>query len=264
MHESCCFGDKPFPLKAAHFYWSSRSCDAFLFGKRLFSRIVNCPPARNRIFIHLYCTGTADDKKCDAAAYLFRTAISRQSAIDKTTFEKSFDRQCTFVGPSFPWVWANQAKGDVVWLSDLASSGKEAVDTEDEGDDGEEQAAPEDAVRVVSPGLNGSTSAAATGYTAMRRCELTIQPTTRFSEPEILMPVVFARPDFETAIKAAGRQHPCNVHVYVCANDAVVKSCKLACEKAHEEVFLREHRKTGVLSQAMDLQQFILTYERFG
>merc|ERR1712054_525891 len=126
--EKLCAGT---PLKEAHFYWMSRNADEFLFGKRLFSRIANCSRMRNKIFVHLHCTAKLDDKDCDAAAYLFRTAVARQSKLDKQAFDKAFVSQRTFAGPSLPWVWANHAKGDVIWLSDLTNATQSEANVDD-------------------------------------------------------------------------------------------------------------------------------------
>merc|ERR1719409_1003351 len=64
-------------LKSAHFFWLTRSMDEFLFGRRHFAKIASNPRIRERVHLHLHCTGQEPGK--DAAAYMFRQAIRLQS-----------------------------------------------------------------------------------------------------------------------------------------------------------------------------------------
>merc|ERR1712232_248224 len=79
--------DEKTHIKGAHFFWCARSADEFFFGSSHFARIVANSRARERIFLHLHCTGQATAG--DAAAYLFREAVRRQSKVDLETFKAS-------------------------------------------------------------------------------------------------------------------------------------------------------------------------------
>jgi len=163
-------------------------------------------------------------------------------------------------------VWANHAKGDVLWLSDLTNAPASDEPDDDEADDEEDTS--KEQVSVLCPGMFQATPFADGGYQMMFPGPMMPSPPARSpsDDPEILMPVVFGRPDFEKEIKAIGNHyhHLYDINVYVCANDLVVKACKDACKKAREDAFVRQYREQGIIAQATPTQEFRLTYERFG
>eukprot|EP00929_Paragymnodinium_shiwhaense_P096308 TRINITY_DN5786_c0_g1_i5.p1 TRINITY_DN5786_c0_g1~~TRINITY_DN5786_c0_g1_i5.p1 ORF type:complete len:894 (-),score=113.88 TRINITY_DN5786_c0_g1_i5:291-2972(-) len=112
-------------LKAAHFFWLTRSMDELLFGRRHFAKIAACPRLRECIHLHLHCTGCEPDG--DAAAYLFRQAIRLQSGRDRDTFKEALGDGLAAAKPdvSLPWCWLHGGKQDVLWLSGLADESPE-------------------------------------------------------------------------------------------------------------------------------------------
>eukprot|EP00929_Paragymnodinium_shiwhaense_P106324 TRINITY_DN7161_c0_g1_i2.p1 TRINITY_DN7161_c0_g1~~TRINITY_DN7161_c0_g1_i2.p1 ORF type:complete len:993 (+),score=120.07 TRINITY_DN7161_c0_g1_i2:68-2980(+) len=113
-------GARPVSLKAAHFFWLTRSLDEFLFGRRHFERIASCPRLRERIHLHLHCTARVPEN--DAAAYIFREAIRIQSRRDRDVFAKARvqGRAEWHSDISLPWCWMHGGGQDVLWLNGLA------------------------------------------------------------------------------------------------------------------------------------------------
>jgi len=111
------------PLKEAHFFWMTRSVDEFLFGRKHFTRIAQSDRLRQKVHLHLHTTAREADG--DAAAYLFRQAVKRQSKIDKAAFRGEFDAQRVLTAPELPWCWVDRSELDVMWLSDLTTASRD-------------------------------------------------------------------------------------------------------------------------------------------
>merc|ERR1712048_425021 len=114
------------PLKEAHFFWMTRSMDEFLFGRKYFSKILQLPQLRDRVFLHLHMTGSPPEK--DPSAYLFREALKRQSEIDRRVFQgmlnKANGENTVYLlsGAQLPWCWVDGTKQDVLWASHLVEN----------------------------------------------------------------------------------------------------------------------------------------------
>jgi NAD(P)H-flavin reductase len=108
------------PLEEAHFFWMTRSVDEFLFGRKHMARIVQSPRLRQKVHLHLHTT--AREPEGNAAAYLFRQAVKRQSTVDKVAFKEELDARRLLTAPQLPWCWVNRSELDVMWLSDLATT----------------------------------------------------------------------------------------------------------------------------------------------
>jgi len=118
------------PLKAAHFFWMTRSCEEFLIGKRLFMKIADNPLLQGKLFLHLHVT--QKDQTNDGAAFLFREALRRQSVVDRQSFARVHkhlepDNAISSV-IDVPHAWVHGAKNDVIWLSYLLQHAAPAED----------------------------------------------------------------------------------------------------------------------------------------
>ncbi|CAK0885818.1 unnamed protein product [Prorocentrum cordatum] len=128
--------ERALPLKEAHFFWMTRSVDEFLFGRKHFTRIAQSDRLRQKVHLHLHTT--AREAEGDAAAYLFRQAVKRQSRADRAAFREEFDAQRVLTAPQLPWCWVNRSELDVLWLSDLTTA------SHDEGEAGAPEPAAEE------------------------------------------------------------------------------------------------------------------------
>jgi len=222
-------------MEEAHLYWLTRSVDEFLFGKKHFTKIVASSSLRQRLHLHLHTT--AAEPNGNAAGFLFREAVRRQSAIDRKAFEEYFETQQHIVAPQMPWCWAAGVKQDVLWLSHLTQGAEVPVRREADG--------WVDGFSSETPAEVAHQSGEADSTTSRDR--------------EVLLPVAFGRPDFEVELRAIGAHWPTrNVNVFVCGNPALVKSLKKTCANCNEEA-VRRAKVTGTRPQL-----FEVAYERFG
>jgi hypothetical protein len=108
-------------LKEAHFFWMTRSVDEFLFGRKHMTRISMSPSLRKRVYLHLHVTAKEPDG--DAASFLFRQCVKRQSQIDRKLFHERHSPDAPlYVAPELPWCWVHNSKLDVMWLSHLTNA----------------------------------------------------------------------------------------------------------------------------------------------
>ncbi|CAK0806450.1 unnamed protein product, partial [Prorocentrum cordatum] len=284
--------ERALPLKEAHFFWMTRSVDEFLFGRKHFTRIAQSDRLRQKVHLHLHTT--AREAEGDAAAYLFRQAVKRQSRADRAAFREEFDAQRVLTAPQLPWCWVNRSELDVLWLSDLTTA------SHDEGEAGAPEPAAEDWAGRRGGGIGAVTSGehtveerppdampsarspgrsapppleasprADSQQTALRSAaslgrlggaDSAASPGGGAAPAEPLVPVAFGRPDFEAELRAIGRHWGCQekVHIYVCGNDAIVKGLRGTAEVLNAEA--RANAKKALPSS----QKFVVTYERFG
>mmetsp|Transcript_69337 Transcript_69337/g.151399 ORF Transcript_69337/g.151399 Transcript_69337/m.151399 type:complete len:1049 (+) Transcript_69337:114-3260(+) len=267
------------PLKEAHFFWMTRSADELLFGRRQFTRIVTDPTLRGKVYLHLHIT--QKDIHADAASYLFREIVRRQSVIDRSAFLQAWKSLPEFAevsrGLQFPSCWSVGVDQDVLWTSSLV----ESVGLEEGRVDNELAEAYTDhwasgirALRANSTnsaetrksqtrGLfapTRSTSMAADSSidsSALTPRESVSIPIERARGVITSLPIIFGRPNFQKELRAIGKANPNqNVHVYACGNDALVQSLKSCC--SHCSLSAKASK------QGPNTQDFVLHYERFG
>eukprot|EP00927_Polykrikos_kofoidii_P053152 TRINITY_DN4737_c0_g1_i8.p1 TRINITY_DN4737_c0_g1~~TRINITY_DN4737_c0_g1_i8.p1 ORF type:complete len:816 (+),score=96.17 TRINITY_DN4737_c0_g1_i8:66-2513(+) len=222
-------------LREAHFFWTSRSAEEFLFGKTTFTHILRERNLETKIFIHLHVTHKEGPK--DGAAFIFRESLRRQSKIDRESFKKSHQETDGLdVSPETPWCWANGGENDILWANALIWHKSE-----------EGKALKKLRTFEISEELQQCTSS----FSSCLSDE---------SRVESYMPVMLGRPDFDREILAIGRRNQdCDVHAYVCANDLVVKSVREACEKGN----VREKNRAEKDRRPVG-QNYCLHFERFG
>jgi len=275
-----CFEDNPknIPLKEAHFFWMTRSADELLFGRAYFSAICSNQELRDRVFLHLHLTTPLPEK--NAAAFLFRESIKRQSKVDQKAFMDSEKKVKSIGGQQMPWCWVNGAMQDVIWLSSLIPNLDEAVEeqlrSKHQGHwtHGVMSTTFNANLRRMVTKVGGRSSQFSAGSgdgpvstnsnPTVPKPESHISSTTIASrinqhEEDYLLPVVFGRPDFVREIRAIGQaQEGNNVHVYICGNETIVRGIKDACAvcNMHAAEDAKELRKKR--------QKYFVHYERFG
>eukprot|EP00930_Biecheleria_cincta_P078304 TRINITY_DN6572_c0_g1_i11.p1 TRINITY_DN6572_c0_g1~~TRINITY_DN6572_c0_g1_i11.p1 ORF type:complete len:938 (+),score=171.60 TRINITY_DN6572_c0_g1_i11:135-2948(+) len=238
------------PLVEAHFYWSTRSADEFLFGRRLFAKIAETPHLRDRIFLHLHVTSKAPDK--DPAAYLFREALRRQNKVDFEAFSKAFkdsDHLDTHQLPlQLPWAWINGSKQDALWVRHVLVAPEEIEE--------KHQHTRWIQKRSSQPGET-------VGAVSIPLRDVQGQFDKQVSEDitqviKTMMPLVFGRPDMAQEIYAIGQSRPgVDVDVYACGNAALVDDLHQVVGLCNQNA--RDHALTGVKPQ-----KFRFHFERFG
>jgi len=265
------------PLKEAHFYWSTRGVDEFLFGRDLFSKIVQSPHLRDRVFLHLHTTCTAPDK--DPACYVFREAIKKQSAVDREAFKQSFEKVIEkgtgFTGPQLPWCWVDGSKQDVLWLSHLVKSLNEVYEKDVEsafekthwgshflGNVGMRNAqtlADLGTVLGTKPKNKGTASKTLADRTSAFGASAEQEVMSVADEAKLMLPVVFGRPDFGTEVRSIGKSRPnYDVDIYICGNDAIVKNLQ------ETVVVCNQHAERDFAERGGRQQYYTVHYERFG
>jgi hypothetical protein len=274
-----------FPLKEAHFYWLTRSVDEFLFGRELFSQIIEHEHLRDKVFLHLHCTQKPPDK--DASAFMFREALKRQSKFDRSAFNNVFKEvnkrgAQLLTGPQLPWAWVDGNMQDVIWLSHLVRREEhhETEIAEHHQNDSENHWSSGLLVRKAAKTLDelascmsnlskmpaqmrDGSSSQPTNPTKLSAKALTtsygLEAGTYDEEAKLMIPVVMGRPDFATEIRNIGKSRPeYDVDVYICGNDMIVKNIQevvAVCE---------DHNKRDVAKDGVPLQKYNVHYERFG
>ncbi|CAK0793053.1 unnamed protein product [Prorocentrum cordatum] len=242
-------------MKEAHFFWMTRSMDEFLFGRKHLTRIAQCHRLRQKIHLHLHMT--AREPEGDAAAFLFRQAVKRQSRLDQAAFREEFDAHRVLMAPQLPWCWVNRSELDVMWLSDLTTASGDARDAALErlqpapGSPRGPAAAPaQHASTAAGPGqrhARGERRPAPPAPPLTSALQGHTDPAPRGRAPgqasgaegeAPLVPIAFGRPDFETELRAIGRHWNCQ---------ALNAEARGNAEKASPSA-----------------QKFVVTYERFG
>eukprot|EP00927_Polykrikos_kofoidii_P050015 TRINITY_DN4397_c0_g1_i1.p1 TRINITY_DN4397_c0_g1~~TRINITY_DN4397_c0_g1_i1.p1 ORF type:complete len:854 (+),score=90.71 TRINITY_DN4397_c0_g1_i1:83-2644(+) len=228
-------------LKVAHFFWSSRSVDEFLFAKTMFTKCLNNRDLSAKICFHLHVTHKEDGQ--DAAAYLFRETIRRQSKIDLATFKKSIEmnhgdvesgqnRDLEF-GPRTPWCWMNGAKNDILWADSLLWHEGETEST----------------TSIINFREKSGDTSGTEQFDNGILCRL-----------DCYMPIMFGRPDFKQEIVAIGKANTdCDVHTYVCGNDLVVKSVEEACQEGNTVESIAAESEGRAIRRG-----YFTHFERFG
>jgi len=257
-------GSSSMPLQVAHFYWMARSSDEFLFGRRHFSRIAASSELQKKVFVHLHVT--AKDSQDNAMPYLFREAVRRQSTLDRTAF-KSLKNPAACIGTQFPWCWFSGAMQDVMWLSGLATMA--AGDSEERDVEAGGRSSSRTRTSVMAPGWAVELSDAESGAGSDRLDE----PATSVNTPlpdlqpanllanDVLLPIVFGRPDFNKEFRAIGHLRPCDdVNVYVCGSHALVESLQQVCSTCNKEA--RDESQEGDVDRLA--QKYKVRFERFG
>jgi len=256
------------PLKEAHFFWMTRSMDEFLFGRKYFSKILQLPQLRDRVFLHLHMTGQPAEK--DPAAFVFREALRRQSEIDRAAFQSMFntvDGENTvqlLSGAQLPWCWINGTKQDVLWASQLIENVGYGDDTAQHG--GDSQRRHDLLTRSFSTvytrdAQKGYSESKSSGSESLSSSESFDEEAPRSLKDGVnwMVPIVFGRPDFATEIRAIGKARPgMNVEVYVCGNDAVVKNLQEVC------IVCNKHAENDQNNNGAPKQHYKVHFERFG
>lgn len=125
-------GDGTDHFEEAHFFWTTRSADEFLFGRRHFTQIVAEPRLRDKVFLHLHLT--LHEPPNDAPAFVFREAVRRQSNIDREIFADAASdltaKDVTRSGCQGPHFWVRKVrKHDVFWVSSLVDQAESGANT---------------------------------------------------------------------------------------------------------------------------------------
>jgi ferredoxin-NADP reductase len=250
--------DRRSPLKEAHFFWSSRSADEFLFAQKHFTRIAETPHLRARIFLHLHITSATPEG--DPSAYLFRESVRRQSLVDRQAFHEVVDSAQTVdtskAPVQLPWPWMNGSHQDVMWVGHLIDDpsledtceAAEALQGRWCQNFGRLASKSSDALHVVNPD-------------ALHTADVNIDiecPNNVVSgsskHVDKLIPVVFGRPSFAKEICAIGQARPTwDVQVYACGNDALVQDLQDVVAACNAQG-----------SAAAKKQRYELHFERFG
>merc|ERR1712151_1356924 len=248
------------PLKEAHFFWMTRNMDEFLFGRKYFSKILQLPHLRDRVFLHLHMTGSVPEK--DPSAYVFREALKRQSEIDRNTFQgmvntvNGEDTVQLLSGAQLPWCWVDGTKQDVLWASDL-------VENVDEPEPSIKEFTKENQWRKGLFAPSFSTGVDTCGENDDYDCERAMSAVERVRSTKDgvnwMVPIVFGRPDFATEIRSIGKARPgMNVDVHVCGNDAIVKNLQEVC------IVCNEHAERDQSENGIPQQHYKVHFERFG
>mmetsp|Transcript_81036 Transcript_81036/g.251469 ORF Transcript_81036/g.251469 Transcript_81036/m.251469 type:complete len:367 (-) Transcript_81036:104-1204(-) len=264
-------GRRALPLKEAHFFWMTRSADELLFGRKHFTKIAASPKLRDKVFLHLHVTHRPAER--DAAAYLFREAVRRQSIVDREAFQEAAAglRPTRLIsGAQLPWCWVNGAKQDVLWVDSLLES----------SDWETEQRIAEAHTKQWAAGVGGLSEARGSEddvrsrfkeeakrrrsglFTTRTFSSLDVQSVSVPMAPSGLdayVPVVFGRPDFAKEVRSIGQARPGhNVYIYVCGNDALVQSLQDVGQLCNK-------RAQAATERNGDLpQKYLVHYERFG
>merc|ERR1712048_1222047 len=233
------------PLKEAHFFWMTRSMDEFLFGRKYFSKILQLPQLRDRVFLHLHMTGQPAEK--EPAAYVFREALRRQSEIDRNAFQsmlKNADGEKTIQllsGAQLPWCWIDGTKQDVLWLSHMVENVGEVQEGE----------------CMLSQNFTTASSAKQSADDFDVERGMRMRSVKEGADWKV--PVVFGRPEFATELRSIGKARPgMDVDVYVCGNDAVVKNLQETC------IVCNQHAERDTHENGAPRQQYAVHFERFG
>jgi len=275
------------PLQEAHFFWMTRSLDEFLFGRDMFSQIVSLPQIRNRAFLHLHATSRESDK--DSTSFLFREALKRQSSIDRKKFQEAFKsmgekaRKRSVLSMQLPCCWPNGTQQDVLWVGNLVDM-RTVTELHEELKEKAEALAANQALpsnlRKSSKQISNRVSEGRKSKATSRRSMETHQEffssdmsesfsrssgviqDSDITEDDLMLPVVFGRPDFGAEIRSIGKARPeFDVDVYICGNDAIVKSlldtCTVCTHRAKEQAAADETGQTRA-------QKYFVHYERFG
>jgi len=244
------------PLKEAHFFWMTRSMDEFLFGRKYFSKILQLPHLRDRVFLHLHMTGSVPEK--DPSAYVFREALKRQSEIDRKTFQGMLntangeDTIQLLSGAQLPWCWVDGTKQDVLWASHLV----ENVD-EDEHAINNDNLWRNDLLSCSFSKILDKDQD--TDYDCEKAMSAVDRVRSTKDGVNWMVPIVFGRPDFATELRAIGKARPgMNVDVYVCGNDAIVKNLQEVC------IVCNEHADRDRSENGIPQQHYKVHFERFG
>merc|ERR1712187_748660 len=248
------------PLKEAHFFWMTRSMDEFLFGRKYFSKILQLPQLRDRVFLHLHMTGSPPEK--DPSAYLFREALKRQSAIDRRAFQGMLNTANDentvqlLSGAQLPWCWVNGTKQDVLWASHL-------VENVGEPEHGitEHNSERDRRKGLFAPSFSTVINSSDTKDDYDCERAMSVVDCVRSTKDSVnwMVPIVFGRPDFATEIRAIGKARPgMNVDVYVCGNDAIVKNLQ------HVSIVCNEHAERDRKENGSPQQHYKVHFERFG
>merc|ERR1712048_229049 len=244
------------PLKEAHFFWMTRSMYEFLFGRKHFSKILQMPHLRDRVFLHLPVTGRPAEK--DATAYLFREALRRQSEIDRNAFQSLLnsktgrDTATLLSGAQLPWCWVNGTKQDVLWINDLVENIDQSRDGKLQTD--QEGGRVEDLYSKMFSTVRGSSE-----HAEDDDIERAMSVRSVKGGVDWMVPVVFGRPDFATEIQSIGKARPgMNVDVYVCGNDAIVNNLQEVC------IVCNQHADKNHSEHGAPRQHYEVHFERFG
>jgi len=247
-------GNDP-PLKEAHFFWMTRSMDELLFGRKYFSKILQMPQLRDRVFLHLHITGQAPEK--DPAAYVFREALKRQSETDRKAFQSMVNTTDgenavqLLSGAQLPWCWIGGANQDVLWVSDM-------IENVGEKNDGVIQSS-RDNWRNDLLSRSFSTICEANNQDDEDDIEKAMSARSVKDDVNWMVPVVFGRPDFATEIRSIGKARPgMNVDLYVCGNDAIVKNLQEIC------IVCNQHAERDRCENNAPPQHYEVHFERFG
>lgn len=266
-------------LQEAHFFWTTRNAEEFLFGRQHFSRIQSESRLRQKVFLHLHVT--KQEAQGDAAAFLFREALRKQSRIDHAAFSETIAdltaEEVVAAGPQVPWCWVHGANLDVMWVTSLMETAEETLQDMEDDD-------PNVVVRISNgssierknskesgwESLHGRLANAivprlfrlASSATVEEQQEAGESPQPVGDCAEAMVPIVFGRPDFAKEIHAIGRAHPeYDVDVYACGNPELVESlqdiCKLCASRSESTTGARS-------SEQKRRQRFQVHYENFG
>jgi len=227
----------------AHFYWMTRAADEFLFARAEFTKVLNERKLQGRVYLHLHVTAQVPARS--ASGFIFREVIKRQSVVDRKHFMASvkaaggpdpaatdLEQLSEIWGSQMPWCWLYGTKQDVLWVSDLVATNE-----------------------CSHPVIPSS-----------RRCSVKsaswkVDPAAvdgpgdeLRSSTQLVMPVVFGRPDFETELPLIGKNYPgSDISIFVCGNDAIVKNLEAVVNYCNTE-----SEKAGVS------QRYKMSFERFG
>lgn len=223
------------PLREAHVFWIARSADEFLFGRHHFTRIVASANVKNKIFLHLHCTG--QEPPNNSPAFIFKEAVKRQSQLDRKAFldaRHSLAADSLVASPTLPWAWAHGSSCSAIWVNFICEKLAEQQETE----------LAESCQAHWSSKSRGSFTSHASVSSLNLSC----------SSLDTMLPIFFGRPEWHAEIQAIGKAWPeDDVHVYVCGSDAVVDALQNVCRvcNTHSQKACRK-------------QRFVLRRESFG
>jgi len=162
----------------------------------------------------------------NAAAYIFREAVRRQSKKDLETFKASPAAEPSVFpfAAGLPWCWRHDSLQDVLWVSQLSDDSSTA------------QRNLPGFTRVADDEIEGGPSVSST------------------LSQQRMLPVIFGRPDFGKELPAISAAYPDeDVNVYVCGGGPLVKSLQTVCGESTAPC--KESGKRG---------KYNLFHERFG
>jgi len=151
-------------------------------------------------------------------------------------------------GPQLPWCWVAGSKQDVLWLSHLGHE----IDLEAETLAMRQHRGSQGAAELTTVSGKNAFSLAEVG-TQLGRQEIA-------KGHELMLPVVFGRPDFGIEVRSIGKARPeYDVDIYICGNDAIVNGLQDVA------VLCNEHAQRDFdATPGTRRQNYTVHYERFG